>query len=177
MERVRQVSLGPGACGGRGAARAAGEGRGAQVVMRRSGWGSHSFPCGPGLRLQHPRPHREGARAAEGRRLTWPVLCLSERRSGPVMEHALLNDESELGQELWAGRRDVRGGGGGYLEGQGGNASWFPEEGRPVHRVSRRGSEAGIRPYPHRPHRASAPRLCPAGVLKEIQSTLEGDRG
>ena len=94
-----------------------------------------------------------------------------------MMEHALLNDESESGQELWAGRRDVRGGGGGYSEAQGGNASWFPEEGMPVHRVSRRGSEAGIRPHLHWPHRASAPRLCPAGVLKEIQSTLEGDRG
>lgn len=96
------------------------------------------------------------------------------------MEHALLNDESESGQELWGWQEGCLGWGqgwGGYLEGQGGNAGWFPEEGRRVHRVSRRGSEAGVWPHLHRPHQASALHLCPAGVLKEIQSTLEGDRG
>lgn len=91
------------------------------------------------------------------------------------MEHALLNDEGESGQELgvWQEGRSAWGGGWGYLEGQGGDVGWFPEEGRPVHRVGRRRGEAHL----CRPHQASAPRLCPAGVLKEIQSTLEGDRG
>lgn len=60
MEMVRQVCLGLEAGGGRGMARAAGEGWGAQVVRQHVGWGSHSFPCGPGLRLQHPPPTERG---------------------------------------------------------------------------------------------------------------------
>lgn len=81
-----------------------------------------------------------------------------------MMEHALLNDESELG-----GSWGLTGGMflAGSLEGQGGT-----EGGRPTqHPISERKRQACVRP---RPGLTSLPS---PGVLKEIQSTLEGDRG
>ena len=74
------------------------------------------------------------------------------------MEHALLNDESESGQELgiWQEGSSGWGGGWGYLEGQGGDVGGFPEEGRPVYPVGRRRGEAQLRGLTRPPRPASA---------------------
>lgn len=89
------------------------------------------------------------------------------------MEHALLNDESELGQELVGWLEGCSKGG---LEGQGGTEGHYPVGGRPANTLPANGGEAFVSgsasvgfTAPLFPN--------PAGVLKEIQSTLEGDRG
>lgn len=69
-----------------------------------------------------------------------------------------------------AGRRGVLGGG---REGQAGTEGRLPERDRPTqHPISKRGRRAVSGPA-----LLSSPGLCSPGVLKEIQSTLEGDRG
>lgn len=88
------------------------------------------------------------------------------------MEHALLNDESESGQEL-VGWQEARWCGGG-----GGGGSW--NTGVETRAVSLGGGEAWVWPWPllASPGLCPPPHpTCPAGVLKEIQSTLEGARG
>lgn len=83
------------------------------------------------------------------------------------MEHALLNDESEWGQELVGWQEARWGGGGRFLEHRGRNEGRFPGWG-----------DAWVWPWPLLASPGLCPPpTCPAGVLKEIQSTLEGARG
>lgn len=150
MEKVRQGLSGAGRVGGRGVARAAGE-------VGEPRWSGNMWAGGHTASLRswapapapHPHPHREGPGQQRGRRLTWPGPCLSGRRSGPVMGHALLNDGSESGQELWGWQEGCSGWGRGWgavLGRLGWNAGWFPEEGRLVP-GQQKGTRAGIWPH------------------------------
>lgn len=86
-----------------------------------------------------------------------------------MMEHALLNDESELGRSRWAVMRDVP------------REAWKARvEPRAV--TLREADLSDTPPVKGGETFVSGPASAglfpnPAGVLKEIQSTLEGDRG
>lgn len=88
-----------------------------------------------------------------------------------MMEHALLNDESESGRSWGLGRRDL-----------GVEEVWKARgEQRAVSlmgadspsTLSVKGEKGLCLAQPL----LASPGLCSPGVLKEIQSTLEGDRG
>lgn len=90
------------------------------------------------------------------------------------MEHALLNDESELGQELAGCCEECPKG---NMEDQDRREGHYPEGADPSNTPPVEGGR-NICVWPGLcwRHHASVPPN-PAGVLKEIQSTLEGDRG
>lgn len=80
MERVRQASQGPGACGGRGVVSTPGEGRGSQVSRWCSGWESKQLPFQSWAQASATPPPEAGSwgRGGPKAHLAWPLPSREE---------------------------------------------------------------------------------------------------